>query len=389
MTTLLDLWLRTPRQRRWRIVLFTLGLIFIAIVLWKARGSLAPFFLGLALAYTLTPVVGIVERGLKWIGQQRGLGFFDRASHSLAIVIAYLWLIALIVGFFAIVVPLILDQARSLWEARNAIWDALSGWGEDVLETYRLLPPQLQQQAQDALERLSTTITTAFQQAVQGTVVAITYTASLILGILIVPFWTFYLLKDFKLLKASALNVIPDSIEADLVNVGRLVDSTLSAYLRGQVFLGITIGVISSVGLTLLGVRFALLLGVVAGIFELIPNIGPILGGIPAVLVALAQDPGLALWTLLFAFGVQQVENIFLTPRILGRSVKLHPVVVMVVLVIGSELAGIVGLFLAPVVTALLRDLFRYLYYRFGDVPDGPEVALARVWQDETFNLKV
>ncbi len=111
------------------------------------------------------------------------------------------------------------------------------------------------------------------------------------------------------------------------------------------------------------------------------------LGGIPAVLVALIQDPVLALWTALFAFGIQQVENMFLTPRVVGHSVKLHPVVVMVVLIMGSEIGGLAGLFLAPVVTAVLRDLFRYVYYRLEDCPLSPAEALRKVWEVDEFDI--
>ena len=130
-------------------------------------------------------------------------------------------------------------------------------------------------------------------------------------------------------------------------------------------------------------------LGLLAGIFELIPNIGPLLGAIPAVLVALTQNPVLALWVAVYAVGIQQVENIFISPRVLGRSVKLHPVIVMVVLVIGSELGGLAGLFLAPVLAAALRDLFRYLYYRSSDEPLAPDAALAKVWHGDRFEIEV
>ena len=133
--------------------------------------------------------------------------------------------------------------------------------------------------------------------------------------------------------------------------------------------------------------RFALLLGLLAALFEMLPNIGPVLTGIVSTLIALMQDPVLALWTALFAVGIQQVENLFLTPRVLGRSVKLHPVLIMVVLVIGSELGGLLGLFLSPVITAVLRDLFRYLYYRFGETPASPAEALQLVLGGEEFEL--
>ncbi|MEA3397431.1 MAG: AI-2E family transporter, partial [Chloroflexota bacterium] len=183
------------------------------------------------------------------------------------------------------------------------------------------------------------------------------------------------------------LRSIPIQFRKDVLNIVVLADGIFASYLRGQLLLGTIIGLLSMFGYSLLGVRFAVLLGLISGVFELLPNIGPILGGIPAVLVALTQGPALALWTALLAFGIQQVENLLLTPRVLGRSVKLHPVLVMIVLVIGSEIGGVLGLFLAPVTTAVLRDIFRYLYYRLADSPLAPDAALHKVWEGEPFNM--
>jgi len=182
---------------------------------------------------------------------------------------------------------------------------------------------------------------------------------------------------------------IPISIREDVLKITALIDAVFASYLRGQLLLALIIGSISTIFFGIAGVQFALILGVIAGLFELIPNIGPILGAIPAILVALAQNPTLALVTAIYAAVIQQIENIFITPRVLGRSVQLHPVLVMVVLVIGSELGGLIGLFLAPVTTAVFRDLFRYVYYRLEETPLSPSEALEKVWRAEAFDIRV
>ncbi len=380
-------WGQVPKQRRRRWMLLLVQLVVLGWILWAARGTLVPYLFGIVLAYLLSPVVQAVEEGVLWLSKRKHMGFLERPAHILAIIVAYLLLIALIAGFIALVVPMVKEQAIAFWEARQTIWGAISRWGESLIAQYQLLPEQVQVQAEESLANLSTWFTDTVQQALEGTVVAITYTASLVLAILIIPFWTFFLLKDYDQLRHSALNLFPTSWRDDIIMVLRLLDRTLSSYLRGQLILGFIIGIISALALTILGVRFSLLLGFIAGVFELIPNLGPILGAIPAVLVALAQDPMLALWTAIFALAVQQLENLFLTPRVLGQSVQLHPAVVMVVLVIGSELGGIVGLFLAPVVTALLRDLLKYAYYRLDDAPLQPEAALHKVYQNVEFSV--
>ncbi|MEA3309718.1 MAG: AI-2E family transporter [Chloroflexota bacterium] len=387
MRNLLEIWLGIPRQRRKRLVLLLFAITILFGAVWAAREVLWPYFLGLFMAYLLDPSVDLLERSLQWTGKHRRLGFFKRAARPVAILLTYVLGIALLVGFFSLVVPLIGQQAQALWAEREVIWEYFAELVDNLIEQYRLLDPQIQTQVEDALGKFTTTLGKVVQQTVGGTAVAISYTVSLLLAILVIPFWTFYLLKDSAELAEASLRTIPVQIRADLQKMVFLANSVLSAYLRGQLFLALIIGGTSALGYSLLGVRFALLLGLLAAVFEMLPNIGPVLTGIVSTLIALMQDPVLALWTALFAVGVQQVENLFLTPRVLGRSVKLHPVLIMVVLVIGSELGGLLGLFLAPVITAVLRDLFRYLYYRFGDRPASPAEALQLVLAGEKFEL--
>ena len=252
-----------------------------------------------------------------------------------------------------------------------------------------MLPEQVQTEIEAYVARFSELVGEIVQQVVGSTAVVISYTFSLVLAILIIPFWTFYLLLDSSQLGGAFVRSIPTTIRADVLKIAALIDGAFASYLRGQLILGLIIGVISTIFFSVAGVQFALILGVIAGIFEMIPNIGPILGAIPAMIVALAQNPSLALVVAIYAFAIQQIENIFISPRVLGRSVQLHPVLVMVVLVIGSEIAGVLGLFLAPVVTAILRDLFRYFYYRMDEEPLSPEEALQKVWQAEDFDIRV
>ncbi len=124
------------------------------------------------------------------------------------------------------------------------------------------------------------------------------------------------------------------------------------------------VGVLATIGLALLGVPFFAVLGLIAGIFEILPFVGPIIGAIPAILVAVIERPILGLWTLILFIVIQQVENAVLVPRISGKAVELHPALIVLVLIIGSQVAGLTGAILAVPVTAILRDVFKYLYLR-------------------------
>jgi predicted PurR-regulated permease PerM len=177
----------------------------------------------------------------------------------------------------------------------------------------------------------------------------------------------------------SLVALVPAHYRDEMVAVYRLVDRVMSAYLRGQLLLCLFIGVMATIGLLIIGMDYALLLGMFAGLFEIFPYVGPIIGAVPAVLVALLHSPILALWTVVVFLVIQQVENLLLTPRVAGQSVHLHPALIMVVLVVGNQLFGLWGMLLAVPATAVVRDLFKYAYLRLADAPITPHEALERL----------
>jgi len=145
----------------------------------------------------------------------------------------------------------------------------------------------------------------------------------------------------------------------------------------------------ATIALLIIGVPYALILGLIAGIFEALPVLGPLLGAVPAVLVALLSSPISAVYVAIAFFAIQQIENVLLVPRISGKSVKLHPAVVMVVLVLGNQVAGFAGMLLAVPVTAILRDVFKYLHLRLQDEPMPPAKAAGRVRAGKQVRLDV
>ncbi len=393
-------WMQIPEQRRKRLTLVFIAAIISGAILWAGRNVILPFLIGLFLVYLLYPIARQFETWMRRLRSRRGLSWLAKAARPLSIVITYLLLIALIAGFFAILVPVISDQSKALWDEKDAVLNYLSNLLENIVQQYHLLPPTLRSRldvqlnqwdtkfgdlGQEALNLLGNIL----QQAVEGTAWVISYTFSLALAVVMIPFWAFYLLLDSEELAASTVHLIPTTIREDVLKIATITDSIFGAYLRGQLLLGLLMGLVSILTFTLLGVNFAVLLGVIMGIFKMIPSIGPIIGTIPALLVALVQDPSLALWVGVYALAVEQVENFLISPHVMGHSVRLHPAIVMIVLVLGSELNGVLGLFFAPVVTAILRDVFRYLYYRTSTPPTVPDEALQRVWRAEPFDMRL
>ena len=133
------------------------------------------------------------------------------------------------------------------------------------------------------------------------------------------------------------------------------------------------VGVLVFIGLSILGIRFAAILGLVAGLFGLIPIIGPLLGAVPGLLVTLASSPSQTIWVAVVYVGVQLIENYLVTPRIQSSAVRLNPALIMVILVVASEIAGLWGVVVAVPLVALTRDVFVYFYEEW----DGGKSAAA------------
>lgn len=172
-----------------------------------------------------------------------------------------------------------------------------------------------------------------------------------VVGFVAVMVLTFYLTLEERAIRRMIVGWTPARWQAMVGDVMGKVETHLGLWLRGQLLLGLIVGTAVGTGLALLQVKYALALGVIAGVTELIPTVGPYIGLAPALLVAYSQAPMLTLWTALIYLGVQQLENNFLVPRIMSRAAGVNPIVVLIAILAGAQLAGIVGILLSvPIV---------------------------------------
>jgi len=362
--------------RRNRLILVLALAIIVLFFLWVARSALIPYIFALALAYLLLPAVNRLEVTLKRVFRGRSV----RAARTVAILLTYVVVVGMLVFFFSLVVPVIVQQFEVLWSSRDQLVGQSQVLVANLVIWYqRSIPPDAQARLLELVQQTGGTIAGGLQAGILRTLSFVTNTFGFVLGLIVIPFWLFYILYDQAKAMRGAFSLVPPRFRTDTLNLIRVVDDILSAYIRGQLLLCVFIGVMATVGLSLLGVPFPAVLGLVAGVFEILPFIGPIIGAVPAVIVATIQAPLLGLWTLLVFVGIQQLENLLLVPRISGKAVQLHPAVIMVVLVLGNQIAGFWGLVLAVPVTAIIRDVFKYLYLRFQDEPVSPKDALARL----------
>ena len=153
-------------------------------------------------------------------------------------------------------------------------------------------------------------------------------------------------------------SVLPNAYEGYMIGLWRRAEFKIGRWFQGQLLLALSVGLVVFVGLSLLNIKYALLLGIIAIIFELVPMVGPVLSAIPALGLAFAQSPMLGIWVLVFYIVVQQLENHVLAPIILGKTIGLNPVTVIIALLIGAKLAGILGLLLAVPVAVVIVEVF-------------------------------
>ena len=303
-----------------------------------------------------------------------------KVSRGLAILIVYL-IVGLFIGLIvAYLIPVLSRQfsslANSLPYLVSRSGDLLTQW----LGQYETaIPVNLKSVINENAARLSAEIAQAIQAGITQTLTFVTNTISFILGIAIIPIWLFYVLLDEHRAKRMVLAFVPRAQRQDARNIYTIMDTTLGAYLRGQLILGTSIGIMSTVALIIIGVEPALLLGIMAGSLEMLPYLGPVLAFFITGTIALLQSPVKALWTAVAYLIIQQLESNLFVPQITGNSVRLHPAMVMLALVIGNEVAGVWGMLLVVPLVAVIRDLAKYLYLRFSDVEVSASEALARV----------
>lgn len=331
-------------------------MIFGGLVLYRIRSVLAPLALAMLLAYILNPLVGLLRKA--------------RLSRTGATIIVYLLFIFALVAITSILVPPLVQELISIDVDLIAILDSL----RQLMVRYRTVEflgfsIDLYRVFVDVQGELATLVGSLASQSVA----ILRGAASSALWLILILIISFYLLKDAEQITSYLGRLAPPEYQEELNLLMKEMGEIWDSFLRGQIILSSAVGGITAVTMWMVGVKNALLLGILAGILEIIPNLGPILAALPAVALAfflgserLALSYGwLALLVALLYVAIQQVENNFLVPRIIGRSVNLHPVVVIVGAIGGAMVGGILGIFLAAPVLGSTRILGGYLYRKF------------------------
>ena len=311
----------------WRIFF----MLILAVVLFLALDVLVALFLAIVISSALDPVVS-------WLEKKR----VPRLLGTLGLYLIVIFLLALVV--YAIV-PIALSELSNLLENLS---DKVS---RPNLEFINI--SQIVETVNQGLGRITNVLISGGQSFLDITskvLGGIALTASIFV-------LSFYLTVGKDGVERFLLTVLPSGYEEKAVDLYGRVRRKIGRWLRGQLVLSLVIGFAVFVGLWLLGVKYALILGIVAGILELVPYVGPIFSGGVAVLVALTTSFTLGIYTLLLFVVIQQIENNVLVPAVMSLTTSLNPVAILISLLIGAKLFGFIGLILAVPAAVLLQEL--------------------------------
>jgi len=363
------------RQVPGYVLLVSVAAILTAYWLLATTGFLlAPFVLGFGFAYVLDPLVDrLVERRVA-----RGAAIVLLALPVVGVgVVAVLFGIPALVGQVDQLVqaaPDLVGQIGRLFSGIREFIVGIPGVDEDAVpDLTNLDPEEIVAFLQERREQLAS----GAWRGVLGLGRGLGSAATVVGYVFLTPLLTFYLLRDYDGILARLRGLLPRGREAEVVEFAREYDQLLSRYLRGQVTVALIIGALTSVLLLWVGFPYPLLLGALAGVMGLIPFLGLVLAIIPAVIIALVS--GDVLWSLLKVAGVyggvQVLDGMLISPRIVGDSVGLHPVWIVLALSVGGFFFGFVGLLISvPVAVGLKLVVVRGLErYRSSELYGSPE----------------
>ncbi|WP_235898674.1 AI-2E family transporter [Parahaliea maris] len=340
-----------PRRWPWFVgVVLAIGVAFYVL-----QPILLPFVLGALIGYLGDPLVDILER--------RGMG------RTWGVTVVFLVLTAVLVMALLIAVPALIHQVDALVRKVPDIYrwltDTLLPWVQANLSIPVSRLPEI-----DWTSRLAENWQ-SLGKATATTLRGITGSGAGLLAWLfnmaLVPVVAFYLMRDWDVLMAKILRMIPKAWQENTTVMVGEADEVLGAFIRGQLLVMLALGVIYSIGLSLVGVQLALVLGMVAGLASIVPYLGFIVGIASSLLVAWFQfhEPGaLLLVALVFAIG-QVLESVVLTPILVGDRIGLHPVAVIFALMAGGQIAGFLGVLVALPVSAVIMVFVRHAVARY------------------------
>ena len=356
-----------------RLILLVLVVAGFIWALYRLTGVLLLVVLSIFFAYLIAPLVELVHRPIRFRGRERMM------PRPLAIGIVYLLLFGALTLVILLLLPVVSDQLTQLAQQAptyfRSVQERVQGW-QMFYERARL-PASVREHINNALGSAFEGISAG----VSGSLIRAAGWLAYIPELVLIPILAFFLLKDADTFRRSALSMLPrgrlrwrgDELFQD-------VNSTLAAYIRAQLIACLLIGTLCTIGFLIIGVPYAVVLGILAGFLEFIPLVGPLTVATLAILLASFHSGSQAAAVFIFLVVLRIIHDYVTYPRIIGQGIHLHPLAIILAILCGAELAGVAGIFLAIPVTAIISVTYRHWMEHRG-VDEGLVATLLK--QDE------
>jgi len=324
-------------------------LLALVVLVYFSRRVLTPFFIAFTVAYLLDPVVDRMEAKK-----------IPRTPSVLILMSAFFLVLAAVV---ALLFPLLQVQAENFIQNLPRYIAVVHGWVEPLLERLAGID-QAKAQAilKDTLAKFGTLplkVLSAGSDVLWGSLSGLLNIILMIANLVIIPVAMFYLLRDFDEINDKALALIPGRFRDSVLALVKDIDATLAGFVRGQLMAALLMGILYCIGLFACGTPMSLFIGLAAGLASLVPYLGLVLGFVPAAFMTFAQShEWMSVLGVAGVFAVvQALEGMVITPRVVGDSIGLHPIVIMVAVLLGAEFFGFVGVLLGVPIAAVINVL--------------------------------
>lgn len=342
------------------LCLYLIGLLreFFHDIWVVLRALVIPFAASLVVAYILQPIVELLVR--------------RKVPRGIAIALIYFTFVLVVIVIALNAVPRISKQLSDLGSHLPYLVHRADMWIDQMSEQKKYLPASLRVAVESMLNQLQHSITNYSGQVFH----LISTTVSAIFIACVIPFLVFYMLKDAQAIGRAIVKLAPKRHRPAIRVILKGVDDTIGRYVRGQLMVMLVVGILTFVGLLIIRMPYALTLASFVGLMDLVPYIGPFIGAAPAVILALFISPPMAIKVLIVNLIVQQIEGNLVSPQIMGRTLELHPLLIVAALLIGGEMAGVLGLVVAVPFVAALKVTWREIkLLRAESAPPNPPTS--------------
>lgn len=314
-------------------------------VIWQFVVTVSlPFMISLIIAYLLHPLVDALMK--------------FRLNRTASILLVYLVILGGIFLFFWWGTPIFLEQLEELLEQLPVMEEQLFIyllWLDEHLEH---LPRGLHQGIEKVIDKLEL----GLSNYVEDVFLDLSMRLNSLFILLIVPFLVFYLLQDVELIAKVIHLLTPKGKRKALYRLWQDIDTALGEYIRGQIMVSILVGFLALIGYSLIGLPYPLFLASIVAVTNLIPYFGPFFGAVPALFIALVTKPTLLFWVMIINIAIQVLEGNLLSPYIVGKRLAIHPIFIILVLLVGAELGGVLGLVLAVPIFVMVKEIMTNIF---------------------------